>query len=87
MRITSTVVAATLFASAFASPIVIDWKSKLSWKGKGGNGLDEIKWPFEFTSTYSVQATPEEVVNSDVQPTGGLWVSTSPVPGRDRVPD
>merc|ERR1712124_203061 len=62
-------------ASASAAP----WRDgKKSWGGhwKGGwkNGHEEkcMDGPFEFTSTYSVVATPDQVVNSDNEFTGGL---------------
>lgn len=37
------------------------------------------KSPFKFTSTYSVKATPDQVVNGTTNPTytGGLAVSTN----------
>merc|ERR1711939_1248259 len=44
------------------------------WKGGWKNGHEEkcTDGPFEFTSTYSVVATLDQVVDSNNNPTGGL---------------
>lgn len=47
-------------ATASASPLV-----KIAFGGKSGS-------PFHFTSTFSVQIEPKNVVDNNNQPTGGL---------------
>lgn len=62
----STITATALCASiASAAPTWGTW-------GKGGH-----KGPFEFTSTWSIVATPDQVVNGSNVPTGGLAVSSN----------
>merc|ERR1712071_616419 len=75
MKVSQVAAVLAVTASASAAP----WKDgKKSWGGhwKGGwkNGHEEkcMDGPFEFTSTYSVVATPDQVVNSDNEFTGGL---------------
>merc|ERR1711879_102992 len=75
MKVSQVAAVLAVPASASAAP----WKDgKKSWGGhwKGGwkNGHEEkcMDGPFEFTSTYSVVATPDQVVNSDNEFTGGL---------------
>merc|ERR1712224_800508 len=75
MKVSQVAAVLAVTASASAAP----WKDgKKSWGGhwKGGwkNGHEEkcMHGPFEFTSTYSVVATPDQVVNSDNEFTGGL---------------
>merc|ERR1712144_59628 len=75
MKISQVAAVLAVTASASAAP----WRDgKKSWGGhwKGGwkNGHEEkcMDGPFEFTSTCSVVATPDQVVNSDNEFTGGL---------------
>merc|ERR1712193_393051 len=77
MKVSQVAAVLAVTASASAAP----WKDgKKSWGGhwKGGwkNGHEEkcMDGPFEFTSTYSVVATPDQVVNSDNEFTGGFTV-------------
>merc|ERR1712029_662574 len=67
MKVSQVAAVLAVTASASAAP----WKDgKKSWGGhwKGGwkNGHEEkcMDGPFEFTSTYSVVATPDQVVDS-----------------------
>merc|ERR1711985_118722 len=67
MKVSQVAAVLAVTASASAAP----WRDgKKSWGGhwKGGwkNGHEEkcMDGPFEFTSTYSVVATPDQVVNS-----------------------
>merc|ERR1712232_475461 len=64
MKVSQVAAVLAVTASASAAP----WKD--GWK----NGHEEkcMDGPFEFTSTYSVVATPDQVVNSDNEFTGGL---------------
>lgn len=77
MKVSQVAAVLAVTASASAAP----WKDGKSWGGhwKGGwkNGHEEkcMDGPFEFTSTYSVVATPDQVVDSNNNPTGGLAVS------------
>lgn len=67
----STLTAAALCATAAsAAPAWSDKKD--SSRGKDGH-----KGPFEFTSTFRVVATPDQVVNGSNVPTGGLAVSSA----------
>merc|ERR1711971_1105056 len=66
MKVSQVAAVLAVTASASAAP----WKDgKKSWGGHGEKCMDG---PFEFTSTYSVVATPDQVVNSDNEFTGGL---------------
>lgn len=76
----TSVIAVSLFSAlAFALPEAHGW-GKGGWNGNGkgwgkdwkGKGKGSDYW--EFTSTYSVKATPEQVVNGTT-PTGGQAVS------------
>merc|ERR1712054_447489 len=64
MKVSQVAAVLAVTASAPAAP----WRD--GWK----NGHEEkcMDGPFEFTSTYSVVATPDQVVNSDNEFTGGL---------------
>merc|ERR1712048_173903 len=74
MKVSQVAAVLAVTASASAAP----WKDGKSWGGhwKGGwkNGHEQkcMDGPFEFTSTYSVVATPDQVVDSNNNPTGGL---------------
>nr|POF18532.1 hypothetical protein CFP56_63076 [Quercus suber] len=74
---TFTVAAMALYAtSALAAP-GRGWRGGHWGQGKEDKtvtGLDQF--PFDFTSTYSVVATPDQVVNGTT-PTGGLPVSSN----------
>lgn len=66
----SSIAAAGLCATAVSAAPA--WDDKNNHKG--------YKSPFEFTSTFKVVATPDQVVNGSNVPTGGLSVSgTSPI--------
>merc|ERR1712149_106011 len=72
MKVSQVAAVLAVTASASAAP----WKDGKSWGGhwKGGwkNGHEQkcMDGPFEFTSTYSVVATPDQVVDSNNNPTG-----------------
>merc|ERR1711988_1263159 len=74
MKVSQVAAVLAVTASASAAP----WRDGKSWGGhwKGGwkNGHEQKRMdgPFEFTSTYSVVATPDQVVDSNNNPTGGL---------------
>lgn len=61
----SSIAAAGLCATAVSAAPA--WGDKNNHKG--------YKSPFEFTSTFKVVATPDQVVNGSNVPTGGLAVS------------
>merc|ERR1712118_284160 len=75
MKVSQVAAVLAVTASASAAPWR-DGKKSLGghWKGGWKNGHEEkcMDGPFEFTSTYSVVATPDQVVNSDNEFTGGL---------------
>jgi hypothetical protein len=50
-----------------------------AWSNKNDLSIakDGHKSPFDFTSTFKVIATPEQVVNGSNAPTGGLDVSNT----------
>ena len=73
---------ALLATSALAAPEPQGWKKGGHKGGKnrpsrwgGGN-----KGPIPFTSTYHVVATPGQVVDTENEYTGGLPVSSIPIP-------
>lgn len=57
MKTSSILLSVTFLSSAFAAP-----EPSGKW-GKGGKGGKGGKWGKEFTSTYSVVATPKQVVD------------------------
>ena len=82
MKLTAAV-ALAVAATATASPFWDDkggnrwgngWKGGHG-KGQGGNDMCQ-NGPFKFTSTYDIVATPDQVVNSDNEFTGGLAVKS-----------
>ncbi len=81
MKLSATLVSVGLLvASATASPMPEPGKKQVNGKWKGASKWGEDgKWyaggkQRYFTSTYSVKATPDQVVNG-TEPTGGLPVS------------
>merc|ERR1739838_919834 len=86
MKVSQVAAVLAVTASASAAP----WKDGKSWGGhwKGGwkNGHEEkcMDGPFEFTSTYSVVTTPDQVVNSDNEFTVGLLHRCALQPRRPR---
>lgn len=70
MKFSSITAAALCATAASAAPTWSTWDK--DHKGKGDH-----KSPFEFTSTFSVVATPDQVVNGSNVPTGGLPVSST----------
>lgn len=64
---------ALLASSAFAAPEPEAWRNYR--KNRPACPGDKKKSPIPYTSTYSVVATPEQVVGLDNVPTGGLPVS------------
>lgn len=70
---------ALLATTALAAPEPEAWRD---WRKNGHKGWnkpacpgDKNKGPIPFTSTYSVVATPDQVVDTENQYTGGLPVS------------
>ena len=72
------ITSALLATTALAAPEPEAWKNYRNTKpGKPACPGDKDKSPIPFTSTYNVVATPDQVVNTDNEFTGGLKVSVS----------
>ncbi|KAF6840600.1 hypothetical protein CPLU01_00971 [Colletotrichum plurivorum] len=70
------IIPAVLATAVAATPMRVPGDlTKMVWRKKGGNNNRWSNWstgPFQFTSTYDVIATPDEVVDSNNTFTGGL---------------
>ncbi|KAK3047638.1 hypothetical protein LTR09_010896 [Extremus antarcticus] len=72
MKITATIAAVALMASSVvASPVAEPGHGRGSGRGKGDKWCGKDGKPIQFSSTYSVTATPDQVVNG-TELTGGL---------------